>query len=80
MILIPSFNVTPEAPVFLALSEPARSTKKNLDVINPSSDYFRGCCSMKIVKIAWDLLEESFINVAAVVLLRLPLSSSVSIC
>lgn len=37
LIFIPSFNVTPVAPVFLALYEPARSTKKNLAVINPSS-------------------------------------------
>lgn len=35
LIFIPYFNVTPVAPVFLALSEPARSTKKNLAVINP---------------------------------------------
>ncbi len=37
LIFIPSFNVTPVAPVFLALYEPARSTKKNLAVIKPSS-------------------------------------------
>jgi len=36
-MLIPSFKVTPVAPVFLARSEPAKSTKKNLAVINPSS-------------------------------------------
>jgi hypothetical protein len=30
-------RVTPDAPVFLALSEPARSTKKNLAVMKPVS-------------------------------------------
>jgi hypothetical protein len=38
-MFMPYFRVTPEAPVFLALSEPARSTKKNLAVINPVSFY-----------------------------------------
>jgi len=51
-MLIPYFKVTPVAPVFLALSEPAKSTKKNLAVINPSSCWLRGCCSRKIVKMA----------------------------
>lgn len=36
-MFIPSLRVTPEAPVFFALSEPAKSTKKNLAVMNPSS-------------------------------------------
>ncbi len=38
LILIPYFNVTPVAPVFFARSDPAKSTKKNLAVINPSSN------------------------------------------
>ncbi len=44
LILIPYFKVTPVAPVFFALSDPAKSTKKNLAVINPSSvsDYYLG--------------------------------------
>lgn len=37
LILIPYFNVTPVAPVFFALSDPAKSTKKNFAVIKPSS-------------------------------------------
>jgi hypothetical protein len=36
-MFIPYFNVTPVAPVFLALYEPAKSTKKNFAVIKPSS-------------------------------------------
>ena len=40
LILIPSFKVVPVAPVFLALYEPAKSTKKNLAVMNPSSSSF----------------------------------------
>jgi hypothetical protein len=35
LIFIPYFNVAPVAPVFFALYEPARSTKKNLAVIYP---------------------------------------------
>lgn len=35
LILIPSFIVAPEAPVFLTLSDPAKSTKKNLAVMKP---------------------------------------------
>ena len=38
LILIPSFMVIPEAPVFLSLSDPAKSTKWNLAVIKPSSE------------------------------------------
>lgn len=38
-MLIPSFKVAPVAPVFLALYEPAKSTKKNLAVIYPSVFY-----------------------------------------
>ncbi len=90
-MLIPSLSVAPVAPVFLALSEPARSTKKNLAVMYPSvfstgfpfSDLYRSsmmCCSMKIVKMAWLLEEASFIRVAAVVLLHPPLSSRSIIC
>lgn len=78
-ILIPSFIVAPVVPVFFILSDPARSTKKNLAVMNPSSDYWRECCSIKIVNIAWDLEEESFMRVAAVVRLMLPLSRRASI-
>lgn len=35
LILIPYLSVTPVAPVFFALYDPAKSTKKNLAVINP---------------------------------------------
>jgi len=37
---MPSFKVTPVAPVFLALYDPAKSTKKNFAVIKPSSVSF----------------------------------------
>ena len=36
LIFIPYFNVAPVAPVFFALSDPAKSTKKNFAVIYPS--------------------------------------------
>lgn len=41
-IFMPYFKVAPVAPVFLALYEPAKSTKKNLAVMKPLSfyDYF----------------------------------------
>jgi hypothetical protein len=73
LILIPYFKVAPVAPVFLALSDPAKSTKKNLAVINPSSSFFSYlffasvvsaryksymmCCYIKIVNIPCDLEE-----------------------
>jgi len=77
-MFMPYFKVTPVAPVFFALSDPARSTKKNFAVIKPSSSEFyellMGCCYIKIVNIAWDLDDDSFIRVAAVVRCILPLS------
>ena len=36
LIFTPSLKADPVAPVFFALSEPARSTKKNLALIEPS--------------------------------------------
>jgi len=57
-MLIPYLRVTPVAPVFFALSEPARSTKKNLAVIKPSSYWLNRCCSRKIVKIACEREED----------------------
>ena len=39
-ILIPSFIVFPLAPVFLILSDPAKSTKWNFDVIYPEDPSF----------------------------------------
>ena len=77
-IFIPYFKVTPVAPVFFSLSEPAKSTKKNLAVIYPWSGYAMICCSICKLKMACDLEEESFISVAAVVLFMLPLSKSSS--
>ena len=79
-MLIPYFRVTPVAPVFLSLSEPAKSTKKNFAVIYPWSGYAIICCSICRLKMAWDLEEESFISVTAVVLLMLPLSKRLNIC
>jgi len=35
LIFIPSFIIAPVAHVFFNLSEPAKSTKWNLEVINP---------------------------------------------
>ena len=37
LILIPSLSTYPTAPVFLSLSDPAKSTKWNLAVVKPSS-------------------------------------------
>ena len=37
LMFIPYFNATPVAPVFFILYDPAKSTKKNLAVMNPSS-------------------------------------------
>ena len=78
-MFIPYFNATPVAPVFFILYDPAKSTKKNLAVMNPSSYLCMFCCSKKMVKMAWDLEDVSFIIVAAVVLLILPRSNKESI-
>lgn len=37
LMLIPSLRVSPVAPVFLALSDPAKSAKKNLECVIPDS-------------------------------------------
>ena len=62
LILMPSFKAEPVAPVFLALYDPAKSTKKNFALIEPYyaslpfislfeySEYT--ICLMKMVKMA----------------------------
>ena len=35
LMLDPSFNLVPTAPVLLALSEPARSTREILETVSP---------------------------------------------
>ena len=79
LILMPSFRIAPVAPVFFALSEPARSTKKNLAVIVPSYCSFPFPiimdCLMVMVKMAWERELASFISVLAVVLFLLPFYS-----
>lgn len=76
-ILIPSFKTAPVAPVFFARSEPAKSTKKNLAVIVPSSCSLpfpiNTLCFIVIVNIACERELASFINVLAVVRFLLPL-------
>lgn len=70
LMLAPSFNRVPFAPVESALSDPARSTSDILltfSVIKPV--ILSCCCCVKnIVKTACDLLDVSFMLVAATVL------------
>lgn len=84
LMLMPYLSTAPVAPVFFALSEPAKSTKKNLAVIVPSSCYLplptSILCLMVMVKIAWERELASFIKVLAVVLFLLPNSKSENIC
>lgn len=76
--------MAPVAPVFFALSEPAKSTKKNLAVIVPSSCYFplpiKTLCFIVIVNIACERELASFIKVLAVVRFLLPFYRSLNIC
>ena len=88
-MLIPSFRSWPVAPVFLILSEPAKSTKWNLAEISsvncafsspsgaasatPSSTSFTIFYSIVTVKTACDLELPSFISVALVCLWLIPL-------
>lgn len=70
LMLAPSFNRVPFAPVESALSDPAKSTSDILltfSVIKPV--ILSCCCCVKnIVKTACDLLDVSFMLVAATVL------------
>ena len=72
-MLMPSFNLTPLDFVLVCLSDPARSTMWNLDMVgHPSLDVGRD--STHRVKIAWDLELLWFIAVAAVTLRLLAFS------
>ena len=80
-MLTPSLYRTPVAMVFLALSDPAKSTKWNFATIlsglsadSASLSDFR-VPSIKIVKMACDRLLVLFIAVAAVTLLTDPISN-----
>lgn len=87
LILIPSLRVSPVAPVFFALYEPAKSAKKNLEWVIPDNPYsflsslstFSGSLSIYMVKMAWDRELISFILVCLVVLCIPPLSSNLII-
>lgn len=71
LMLAPSLRRVPLAPVESARSEPARSTNDILltfSVANPVEASCRSCVK-NIVKTAWDLLDVSFIFVAATVLI-----------
>jgi hypothetical protein len=78
LMLIPSLSVEPVAPVFLILSDPAKSTKWNLAITQPSSftavPSTIAYCLILIVKIACDLDDVSFINVEEVDLCNAPFS------
>lgn len=73
LMLIPSFIFIPSAPVLPSLSDPARSTKQNLEQVKSSLSFWF-YFSKEIVKIAWDLELVSFIFVDAVERLLEPLS------
>ena len=88
---MPSCKVYPVAPVFLILSEPAKSTKWNLaemfsslvtgSASAPASPYAGSVtltifCSIVTVKMAWERDEASFISVELVILEAIPLFSS----
>ena len=84
LMLMPYLSTEPVAPVFFALSEPARSTKKNFAVMVSSSCSLplpvSTLCLIVILKIAWERELASFINVLAVVLFFPPNSKSENIC
>ena len=71
-----SSNCLPVAPDILTLSLPAKSTIFNLPLLYFFFPLDIFICSNIIVKIAWDLLETSFILVWAFVLLCAPRSSN----
>lgn len=83
LMLMPSFNTAPVAPVFLARSDPAKSTKKNLAVMVPSYCYLpfpiKMLCLIVMVKMACERELASFMSVLAVVLFFPPLSRSLNI-
>lgn len=83
-MLIPSLRVDPVAPVFLILSDPARSTKWNLALmysvgwavcIETSLASSRICYSIVMVKMPCEREDAIFISVDAVVRALEPISS-----
>mmetsp|Transcript_28227 Transcript_28227/g.53753 ORF Transcript_28227/g.53753 Transcript_28227/m.53753 type:complete len:221 (-) Transcript_28227:406-1068(-) len=74
LMLMPSFIRPPTAAVFLLRSEPARSTRWNLAIMNSGRASVAAsaeaaaveCCSRVMVKMAWEREEDAFISVAPV--------------
>ena len=73
LILLASFRVSPYAPVLLILSEPAKSTKKILPVLEEKSvKFFYSICKMKQ---EWDLEDWEFMSVTPIALFSFPILS-----
>lgn len=70
-----SISWVPAVPVFLVLSDPARSTKCSFELTIFSVDSTLDLDSMWTVKMAWDLDEWEFSSWAAYVLLISPSNS-----
>lgn len=70
LILAPSLSLVPFAPVESARSEPAKSTREILLTFSVVSCVMRSkrCCVKNMVNTACDLLDVSFMFVAATVL------------
>ena len=74
LMLDPSLSRSPTAPVFMARSEPARSTRQSRDTVSPLTPDTRSV-EVKVrrrVKTAWDRLDSLFMLVAATVRDLLP--------
>ena len=69
LMLDPSLRRSPVAPVLLARSEPARSTKERRDTFTPLTPEAASVMLKvtRMVKTAWDLLDSLFMLVAATV-------------
>jgi hypothetical protein len=81
LIFAPSLRVDPVAPVFDALSEPAKSTKLSFalttcSLVTPPASSVTSLCSILIVKHECDRLDRSFMFVAATRLTVFPCSRS----
>lgn len=78
LMLQPSLNLSPEAPVCFCLSLPAKSIKLNLEKKKFFTSPWDQHCWSIIVKIEWDLDDWEFIWVSETLLLSWPLLRTAS--
>ena len=74
LIFYASVNDSPDTPVLLILSDPAKSTRYILPIFDEKSVVF--FCSIYNTNTLWDLEDSLFISVAPIALFSLPILRS----